>query len=66
DVDEAILLGDRVFVMTAQPGRIKAEIPIEMPRPRHVEATTSDVFIDYKRQIHALIKTEAQKAVEHG
>ena len=66
DVDEAILLGDRVFVMTAQPGRIKAEITIDMPRPRHVEAFSSEVFIGYKRRIHALIKTEAQKAVDQA
>jgi ABC-type nitrate/sulfonate/bicarbonate transport system ATPase subunit len=64
DVDEAILLGDRVFVMTAQPGRIKAEVPIDLPRPRHVEAATSERFIDYKRRIHALIKTEAEKAID--
>jgi ABC-type nitrate/sulfonate/bicarbonate transport system ATPase subunit len=66
DVDEAILLGDRVFVMTAQPGRIKAEVPIELPRPRHVETVTSEQFIDYKRRIHALIKTEAEKAIDRG
>ena len=60
DVDEAILLGDRVFVMTAQPGRIKAEIEIDLPRPRHVEAAfTSQRFIDFKREIHGLIRNEA-------
>jgi NitT/TauT family transport system ATP-binding protein len=35
-VDEAVLLGDRVMVMTAQPGRVKAIIPIDLPRPRNV------------------------------
>ena len=66
DVDEAILLGDRVFVMTAQPGRIKAEIEIDLPRPRHVEAAfTSERFIDFKREIHGLIRNEARKAIEH-
>jgi ABC-type nitrate/sulfonate/bicarbonate transport system ATPase subunit len=50
--------------MTAQPGRIKAEIPIELPRPRHVEEFTSQRFIDYKREIHGLIRTEARKALE--
>lgn len=66
DVDEAILLGDRVFVMTAQPGRIKAEIEIDLPRPRHVEAAfTSGRFIEFKREIHGLIRNEARKAMEH-
>lgn len=64
DVDEAILLGDRVFVMTAQPGRIKAELTIDLPRPRNVETSTSEKFIEYKRRIHALIKKEAEKAIE--
>src|SRR5205807_394893 len=36
DIDEAILLGDRVHVMTARPGRIKAEVAIDIPRPRSV------------------------------
>jgi ABC-type nitrate/sulfonate/bicarbonate transport system ATPase subunit len=62
DVDEAILLGDRVFVMTAQPGRIKAEIPIELPRPRTVEELVTDDFIRYKREIHHLIRDEARAA----
>ena len=33
-IDEAIALGDRIVVMSAQPGRIKAIVPIEFPRPR--------------------------------
>lgn len=33
-IDEAIHLGDRILVMTAQPGRIKAEVPVDLPRPR--------------------------------
>jgi NitT/TauT family transport system ATP-binding protein len=64
DVEEAVLLGDRVFVMTAQPGRIKAEIAIDLPRPRDVEEFTTERFIDYKRQIHALIRSEARKAID--
>ena len=41
DIDEAILLGDRVYVMTARPGRIKADIAIAIPRPRSVEVSWS-------------------------
>ncbi len=35
-IDEALVLGDRVLVMTARPGRIKAEVNIDLPRPRSV------------------------------
>ena len=35
-IDEALVLGDRVLVMTAHPGRIKADLAIEFPRPREV------------------------------
>jgi NitT/TauT family transport system ATP-binding protein/sulfonate transport system ATP-binding protein len=37
-VEEAVLLSDRVVVMTAGPGRIEADIPIELVRPRDVSA----------------------------
>src|SRR5215510_7908718 len=33
-VDEAVLLGDRIMIMTAQPGRLKLTVPVPLPRPR--------------------------------
>jgi NitT/TauT family transport system ATP-binding protein len=63
DIDEAILLGDRVHVMTARPGRIKEVVEIGIPRPRNVDVLTSIEFIAIKRRIMALIHDEAVRAM---
>jgi ABC-type nitrate/sulfonate/bicarbonate transport system ATPase subunit len=63
DIDEALFLGDRVYVMSARPGRIKQEIPVPIARPRSVDVLTSTQFMDLKRQVMALIREEAMKAV---
>lgn len=51
DIDEAILLSDRVYILAGRPGRIAAEIPILRKRPRNREFTLSEEFLEYKRQI---------------
>src|SRR5882757_1008621 len=63
DIDESILLGDRVYVMTARPGRIKEMVQIDIPRPRNVDVLTSVEFITIKRRIMALIHDEAVRAM---
>jgi ABC-type nitrate/sulfonate/bicarbonate transport system ATPase subunit len=66
DIQEAILLGDRVYVMTARPGRIKQEVPIALPRPRTVDVLDSESFIRLRRQIHLLIREESPKVLEES
>jgi NitT/TauT family transport system ATP-binding protein len=56
DVDEAILLSDRVYVMSSRPGRVKREIDMDLPRPRPLELTTTDTFQALKRQVMGLIR----------
>ncbi|WP_370640692.1 MULTISPECIES: ABC transporter ATP-binding protein [Xanthobacter] len=58
DIDEAILLGDRVVVMTARPGRIKAEIKVDFPRPRSMDLVLEPEFIALKRRILGLLHDE--------
>ncbi|HIC89506.1 MAG TPA: ABC transporter ATP-binding protein, partial [Anaerolineae bacterium] len=63
DIDEAIFLADRVYVMTARPGRIKQEIAVPLPRPRSYEIETTPEFIRIKRQIVELIREESMKSI---
>src|SRR2546425_2633330 len=51
DVDEAIVLGDRVLVMTARPGTIKSETRVDLPRPRDPAIVTSPEFMNLKRRL---------------
>ena len=55
DIDEAILLSDRIYIMAGKPGRITAELAVETPRPRGREFTLSPDFIEYKKQILQLL-----------
>ena len=65
DVEEAIFLSDRVFVMTARPGKIKAEIDIPLERPRSYEIKSTEAFLKLKREALTLIREEAIKATQH-
>ena len=56
DIDEAILLADAVYVMSARPGRIQARIPVTLPRPRGLELLTQPAFNALKREIFELIR----------
>ena len=58
DIDEALILGDRVLVMTARPGRIKAEIKVDVPRPRSMDVILEPEFIALKRRILGLLHDE--------
>jgi len=62
DVEEALLLADTVYVMTARPGRIKRRLTVELPRPRTIEETTTATFNALKREVLALIREESLKA----
>jgi NitT/TauT family transport system ATP-binding protein len=63
DIEEAIFLSDRVYVMTARPGRIKAEVQIPLPRPRTAEMTSSVVFAQILHKLRNLIREESLVAM---
>ena len=66
DIDEAIFMANRVAVMSARPGRIKATLEIDLPHPRHYTMKTTPEFSRYKAQITEEIRVESIKAVEMG
>ncbi len=52
NIDEAVMLADRVLVLGANPGHIKAEIPVHLPRPRDRRSPTFDALVD---QLYAIL-----------
>jgi ABC-type nitrate/sulfonate/bicarbonate transport system ATPase subunit len=66
DIDEAIFMANRVAVMTARPGRIKGEIPVDLPHPRHYTMKTTPEFSAYKARLTEEIRTESLKAAAMG
>ncbi|OQW50804.1 ABC transporter ATP-binding protein [Candidatus Raskinella chloraquaticus] len=59
DIEEAVFLASRVIVMTARPGRIKAEIAIDLAHPRHYTVKTSSEFSALKARLTEEIRSEA-------
>src|SRR5690606_13273592 len=58
DIDEAVFLSDRVVVMSASRGRIIADIPVGLPRPRDPEIVTNHEFLEVKKHCLELIRQE--------
>ena len=56
DVDEAVLLSDRIYLLAGSPGTITAEITVDAKKPRGEEFTLSSEFLGYKREILGLLK----------
>ncbi|MGM7634967.1 ABC transporter ATP-binding protein [Bacillus sp. Hm123] len=51
DVDEALLLSDRIYVMSSRPGQIIYELTVDLPRPRDPEVMTTQTFNEMKRTL---------------
>ena len=64
-VDEAVYLGDRIMVMTAQPGRVKTLVPVPLARPRNlIELQKSPEYGELISGIWAGLREEVQRARE--
>ena len=58
DVDEALILGQRVVIMSARPGRIKDIVEVDIPYPRDQETKMSPRFLELKNQIWSQVYHE--------
>ena len=64
DVDEAVFLADRVLIMSAAPGRIVKDLSIELPRPRHIDMATDQVYIEARKECLDIIRDESRRSFE--
>ena len=65
DIDEAIFMANRVAVFSARPGRIKTELAVDLPHPRHYTIKTSPEFMDLKARLTEEIRAESMAADLH-
>jgi NitT/TauT family transport system ATP-binding protein len=62
DIEEAIFVAGRVAVMTARPGRIKSDVAVDLPHPRHYTLKTTPAFSALKARLTEEIRVEAIRA----
>ena len=60
-LDEAVLLGDRVVLFTARPGRIKEIVPVRLPRPRSITGPEEVLLLDY---LSEKIRNEVEQSLK--
>ena len=56
NIEEAVMMADRVLIFASNPGRVRAELPISLPRPRHPDSPEVRLLID---EIYALMTASA-------
>ncbi|HEY9287467.1 MAG TPA: ABC transporter ATP-binding protein [Candidatus Dormibacteraeota bacterium] len=64
DIEEAIFLGDVIYIMTNRPGRIRTTMRVDLPRPRSFAMVSSAEFAALRNQVVGIIHEESLKAVE--
>lgn len=63
DIEEAIMLADRIILMTARPGQVKNEIKVRLARPRNVNGQNASEFIKMKTEIWGQIREEVEQVI---
>jgi NitT/TauT family transport system ATP-binding protein len=66
-IDEAILLGDRIVIMSCRPGRVREILPVDMPRPRKILSVRSHPrYIELRNSIWEMLKQDLDRATFAG
>jgi NitT/TauT family transport system ATP-binding protein len=63
DVEEALILSDRVLIMQAHPGKIIADVPVPLPRPRNLELRADPTFIQLRARVLDLLHHRERKSI---
>jgi NitT/TauT family transport system ATP-binding protein len=63
NIDEALILADRIVILSTRPGRVKAIVDVTLPRPRHVTVQLSPEYGQLKSEIWAYVEEEVRKHV---
>ena len=66
DLEEAIFLGSKVYIMTTRPATIKKVLDVDIPRPRDYRALSSSTYLRLKEECIAAVHEEALKAFKAG
>jgi NitT/TauT family transport system ATP-binding protein len=61
DVEEAVFLAERVLVLSSDPGRVAAEIPVPLPARRDLEMRRTPEFLALRQQIEHLVRTQHRR-----
>ncbi len=64
NIDEALVLADRIVVLSTRPGQVKEVFENNLPRPRHITVQFSKEFAEFKSELWGCIEEEVNRHVD--
>jgi ABC-type nitrate/sulfonate/bicarbonate transport system ATPase subunit len=66
-IDEAVLLGDRIVIMSRRPGRVRDILPVEIPRPREILSVRAHPrYLELRNSIWQMLKQDLDQTIDKG